>query len=108
MLSRLYLVFLTGASLYAQTFDVASIRPHAPDDTRFLVRQPNGGHFTAEGAVGKLLVMLAYGVQDSQITGAPAGSERRNSTSKPNAMVTVTARRRRNACSGNFSKTASH
>jgi uncharacterized protein (TIGR03435 family) len=71
MRRRLCLAMITLASLYGQTFDVASIRPHAPDDSRFLVRQPNGGHFTAEGAVGKLLVMLAYGVQDSQITGGP-------------------------------------
>jgi len=71
MLRRLCLACITAATLCAQSFDVASIRPHAPDDSRFLVRQPNGGHFTAEGAVGKLLVMLAYGVQDSQITGGP-------------------------------------
>ena len=72
MLRRLSFVCLAVGGLYAQSFDVASIRPHAPDDRRFLVRQPNGGHFTAEGAVGKLLVMLAYGVQESQIIGGPA------------------------------------
>lgn len=65
-LASTFLVTLNG-----QNFDVASVRPHAPDDIRFLVRQPTGGHFTAEGVVGKLLVMLAYGVQDSQITGGP-------------------------------------
>jgi uncharacterized protein (TIGR03435 family) len=72
MLKRLCLVCLTVAGLHAQSFDVASIRPHAPDDSRSLVRMPNGGHFTAEGAVVKLLVMLGYGVQDSQIAGGPS------------------------------------
>lgn len=71
MLRRLFLTCLIAVTLRAQSFDVASIRPHAPDDPRFLVRMPTGGHFTAEGAVGKLLVMLAYDVQDSQITGGP-------------------------------------
>ncbi|SRR5579883_1211611 len=72
MLPRSCLVFVTFASLCAQSFDVASIRPQAPDDSRFIVHQPNAGKFSAEGAVGKLLVMLAYGVQDSQIVGGPA------------------------------------
>jgi uncharacterized protein (TIGR03435 family) len=60
-----------SVGLNGQSFDVAGIHPHAPDDSRFLVRAPNGGHFTAVGAVGKLLVMIAYGVQDSQIVGGP-------------------------------------
>jgi hypothetical protein len=72
MLRRLCCACLAIGTLCAQSFDVASIRPQAPDDLRFLVRQPNGGHFTAEGVVGKLLVMLAYDVRDSQITGGPA------------------------------------
>jgi uncharacterized protein (TIGR03435 family) len=48
---------------------VASIRPHAPNDDRFSVRPPSNGRFTAIGSVAKLVVMLAYDVQESQITG---------------------------------------
>lgn len=51
------------------TFAVASIRPHAPNDDRFFVRPPSNGGFSAIGSVAKLLVMLAYDVQESQITG---------------------------------------
>jgi hypothetical protein len=51
------------------TFAVASIRPHAPNDDRFFVRPPSNGSFSATGSVARLLVMLAYDVQESQITG---------------------------------------
>lgn len=59
------------AGLFGQTFEVASIRPQAPNDSGLFVRPPNRGQFTANGAVAKLLVMLAYDVQDSQIVGGP-------------------------------------
>jgi uncharacterized protein (TIGR03435 family) len=69
-------VFATIAvALNAQSFEVASIHPHAPEDTRFLVRPPTAGHFTAVGAVGRLLVTIAYDVQESQIVGGPAWFE---------------------------------
>lgn len=55
----------------APAFDVASIRPHAPDDSRFGVKMPAKGRFSATGSVAKLLLVLAYDVQDSQITGGP-------------------------------------
>src|ERR1041385_3496274 len=58
--------------LFEQKFEVASIRPQAPDDHTFFVRPPNRGQFTANGAVAKLIVMLAYDVQESQLTGGPA------------------------------------
>src|SRR4051812_26996968 len=61
----------TLVGLYGQNFDVASVRPQAPTDARFFLRPPNRGQFTANGAVTKLLVMLAYDVQDTQIVGGP-------------------------------------
>ena len=64
------LVCLRGAD--APSFDVASIRPHAPDDNRFYVRLPLDGRFTATGSVAKLVVMLAYDVQEAQIIGGPS------------------------------------
>lgn len=70
----LYSLLLTAvlAGLFGQTFDVASVRPQAPEDRGFLVRPPNRGQFTANGAVAKLLVMIAYDVQESQIVGGPS------------------------------------
>jgi uncharacterized protein (TIGR03435 family) len=64
------LVCLRGAD--APTFDVASIRPHAPDDNRFYVKLPADGRFTATGSVAKLVVMVAYDVQEAQIIGGPS------------------------------------
>jgi uncharacterized protein (TIGR03435 family) len=64
------LVCLQGAQ--AQSFDVASIRPHAPDDNRFGVKMPSDGRFTATGCVAKLVLMVAYDVQETQIIGGPS------------------------------------
>lgn len=63
-------IWLRGAD--APVFDVASIRPHAPDDQRFLIHPPTNGRFTATGAVAKFVVMLAYDVQETQIAGGPS------------------------------------
>jgi uncharacterized protein (TIGR03435 family) len=64
------LVFLRGAK--AQSFDVASIHADAPDDRRFGVKLPANGRFTATGSTAKLLLMIAYGVQETQIVGGPS------------------------------------
>ena len=63
------LVCLRGAD--DPRFAVASIRPHAPEDSLFGVKMPNNGRFSSTGTVAKLIVMLAYDVQDSQISGGP-------------------------------------
>jgi len=63
------LTCLLGAQ--ALSFDVASIRPHAPDDDRFRVKMPSNGRFASTGSVAKLILMLAYDVQESQIVGGP-------------------------------------
>jgi uncharacterized protein (TIGR03435 family) len=55
----------------ADVFDVASIRPHAPGDNRFLVRPPANGAFTAAGTTAKFVVMLAYDIQETQVIGGP-------------------------------------
>jgi uncharacterized protein (TIGR03435 family) len=70
MFRAVLLAVLVG--LYGQNFDVASVRPQAPNDVRFFVRPPNRGQFMANGAVAKLLVMLAYDVQDTQIVAGPS------------------------------------
>jgi uncharacterized protein (TIGR03435 family) len=65
------LLLAAWVGLYGQNFDVASVRPQGPDDRGFFIRPPNRGQFTANGVVAKVLVMLAYDVQDSQIIGGP-------------------------------------
>ena len=71
MSRALIIACITLVRLHGQSFDVASVRPHDPANETFVVRMPTAGHFTAEGAPVKLLVMLAYGVQESQIAGGP-------------------------------------
>jgi len=56
----------------AQVFEVATIRPHAPDDARFLVRFPVNGRFTATGATARLITRMAYDVQEDQLIGGPS------------------------------------
>lgn len=63
------LVCLRGAD--DLRFDVASIRPHAPDDSRFQVKMPTNGRFSAIGSVAKLVLMIAYDMQETQIVGGP-------------------------------------
>jgi uncharacterized protein (TIGR03435 family) len=63
------LTCLLGAQ--ALSFDVASIRPHAPDDDHFRVKMPSNGRFATTGSVAKLVLMVAYDVQESQIVGGP-------------------------------------
>jgi len=54
-----------------QSFEVASIKPSAPDGVVISRTQATaGGRFTATGTV-KYLIQYAYGVQDFQITGVP-------------------------------------
>lgn len=66
-----FAVILAQAQHSTPAFDVSSIHPHAPDDTRFRVKPPSNGQFTAVGAVAKLIVMLAYDVQESQVADGP-------------------------------------
>ena len=64
------LVSLRGAD--APSFDIASIRPHAPDDKLFWVKLPADGRFSATGTAAKLILMVAYDIQDTQIVGGPS------------------------------------
>jgi uncharacterized protein (TIGR03435 family) len=71
MFRTLIVVCIACVHLQGRSFDVASVRPHDPANKTFVVHMPAAGHFTAEGAPVNLLVMLAYGVQESQIVGGP-------------------------------------
>jgi uncharacterized protein (TIGR03435 family) len=69
-LACISMLCLRGAD--APAFDVASIRPHAPDDNRFGAKMPSEGQFSATGSVAKLILMIAYDVQETQIVGGPS------------------------------------
>lgn len=71
----LLLAIAIAVSVIAATppkFANASIHRQAPDDTSFFVKPPTNGKFTATGATARLMVMLAWDLQDSQIAGGPA------------------------------------
>ena len=51
-------------------FAVVSIR-QAPDETPFFAKPPSNGAFSATGIVARFMVMLAWNVEESQITDAP-------------------------------------
>jgi uncharacterized protein (TIGR03435 family) len=53
-------------------FAAVSIHRQAPDDNSFFVKPPANGKFIATGATARLMVMLAWDLQDSQIAGGPA------------------------------------
>src|SRR6185437_2705245 len=51
-------------------FAVVSIR-QTPDETPFFAKPPANGAFNATGIVARLMVMLAWNVQESQIADGP-------------------------------------
>ncbi len=59
----------------AATFEVASVRPSSPEPGPFgqvpRVLPPVNGRFTAQNVPLRLLIRLAYGVQDFQLAGGP-------------------------------------
>jgi uncharacterized protein (TIGR03435 family) len=72
-------------------FEAASIHP-SPDNAPFFARPPSNGKFSGTGIVVRLIVMLAYNVQESQIADAPSwiGTERWNIDAKSEAGATHT------------------
>jgi uncharacterized protein (TIGR03435 family) len=74
------LVFASAAQPSAETqgsptagggpqFEVASVKPTAPDYDGLLISGPTPGQFTTKGASLELLVRYAYGLRDYQIFG---------------------------------------
>jgi uncharacterized protein (TIGR03435 family) len=70
-------------------FEAASIHP-SPEGAPFFARQPSNGKFYGTGVVVRLVVMLAYNVQESQIAGGPSwiGTDRWNIDAKSEAGAT--------------------
>ncbi len=71
------LVTACGQAQTAKSFEVASIRPTAPDESRTQL-SIGAGRFTAEGVTVKTLIEQAWSVAEFQIVAAPGwlGSER--------------------------------
>ncbi len=53
-------------------FEVASIKPNTSGNGMIMIRPPVGGRFTATNARLKTLVVIAYKVQDYDISGGPS------------------------------------
>jgi uncharacterized protein (TIGR03435 family) len=68
-------VFVWRVAVVAQTgepkFDVASVKSNGSGDTRSELQLPPGGRFVARNVPLKELILLAYGLQDFQLVGAP-------------------------------------
>jgi uncharacterized protein (TIGR03435 family) len=69
-LSFLCVALLSQSNLFGQSFDVASVKPSAPDSHTETRRWP-GGRFTATGITLRALMQRAWDVQDFQIVGGP-------------------------------------
>jgi uncharacterized protein (TIGR03435 family) len=57
------------------SFEVASIKPHVPDNSpgmRIMMGGPDVSHFTASNATVKMLIGTAYSVKEFQIAGGPS------------------------------------
>ena len=63
-----------GAALFAQQseFEVASVKPNTSGNNMVNLRPPVGGRFTATNARLKMLIGLAYKVQNFDISGGPS------------------------------------
>ena len=72
------ILVLTALQSNAQTpaprpeFEVASIKPNTSGNNMIMIRPPVGGRFTATNARLKMLIGLAYKLQDYEISGGPA------------------------------------
>jgi uncharacterized protein (TIGR03435 family) len=69
---KAFLIFALACAAFAArpSFEVASVKPSAPDDERFYGPRP-GGRFVAKKATLKTLVALAYNVREDRILGGP-------------------------------------
>jgi uncharacterized protein (TIGR03435 family) len=72
----LLLALFTSRGSFAQatnpTFDVASVKPNKSGSMRTRIMFQPGGRFTADNITLKMLIRLAYNVQNFQITGGPS------------------------------------
>jgi uncharacterized protein (TIGR03435 family) len=65
------IVVMAAAGVYAQEFEVASVRPNTLNDRIVTIDVGPGGRFAARGYTLVLLIQRAYGVMDWNVTGGP-------------------------------------
>ena len=62
---------LAQSPVARKQFDVAAVKLTAVTDGHFILRDPQGGNFTAEDVTLKMLIMRAYRVHSFQVGGGP-------------------------------------
>ena len=62
-------VFGQASAISQSTFEVASVKPSAPEGTGFFIRPLPGGGLQVNGASLKILISVAYEVRQFQIVG---------------------------------------
>jgi uncharacterized protein (TIGR03435 family) len=60
---------LSRAQTLPKEFDVATVKPNAANDSRFMIRPLPGGRLTISGVPLKMLIMEAYDVRTFQVSG---------------------------------------
>jgi uncharacterized protein (TIGR03435 family) len=65
------IVVMTAAGVFAQEFEVASVRPNTLNDRIVTINVGPGGRFAAKGYTLVLLIQRAYGVMDWNVSGGP-------------------------------------
>ena len=67
----LALLLALAAQAAPPTFEVASVKPHAPGNPRAMMVADASGRFTAVGIPIVMLIRTAYNLQDDQVVGGP-------------------------------------
>src|SRR5579862_1673996 len=71
VLSAAVTTALSHPQALPKEFDVATIKPNAANDNRFMIRPLPGGGLTISGVPLKMLIMEAYDVRAFQVSGGP-------------------------------------
>ena len=71
VLSAAFMTSLSQTQTLPKEFDVATIKPNAANDNRFMIRPLPGGGLTITGVPLKMLIMEAYDVRAFQVSGGP-------------------------------------
>jgi uncharacterized protein (TIGR03435 family) len=60
-----------GAPQMPPQFEVASVKPNPSGDAKVQMQTPPGGRFIATNVTLRQLILYAYRLQESQLTGGP-------------------------------------
>jgi bla regulator protein BlaR1 len=72
---RIFLATALAGAVFAQKFEVASIKPNKSNDHRIMIGIQPGGRFNASNVTVKQLITMAYGIRDYQVSGLPSWAE---------------------------------